>query len=101
MGFTCCCSTCGRDIVLEQLNDTHLGISKMTALARSYVWWPCLEKLLSLKFSSVKYVKPIVLHFQKHHYTRGNAPHNLGQEFILTMWDLSMEVILHSSGCPL
>ena len=26
--------------VLEELHDSHLGIVKMKALARSYVWWP-------------------------------------------------------------
>ena len=26
--------------VLEELHDGHLGVVKMKALARSYVWWP-------------------------------------------------------------
>ncbi len=30
----------GRQKVLEELHDTHPGVSKMKALARSYVWWP-------------------------------------------------------------
>ena len=29
-----------QDRVLEELHDGHLGIVKMKALARSYVWWP-------------------------------------------------------------
>ena len=29
-----------QDRVLEELHDGHLGIAKMKALARSYVWWP-------------------------------------------------------------
>ena len=30
----------GRDTLLRKLHDTHLGIVKMKALARSYLWWP-------------------------------------------------------------
>ena len=26
--------------MLEELHDSHLGVVKMKALARSYVWWP-------------------------------------------------------------
>ena len=29
-----------QDRVLEELHDSHLGVVKMKALARSYVWWP-------------------------------------------------------------
>ena len=29
-----------QDRVLKELHDGHLGVIKMKALARSYVWWP-------------------------------------------------------------
>ena len=29
-----------QDRVLEELHDGHIGVVKMKALARSYVWWP-------------------------------------------------------------
>ena len=33
-----------RDSVLKELHDTHIGISRMKSLSRSYVWWPSLNK---------------------------------------------------------
>ncbi len=33
----------GRKLVLEELHETHLGVSKMKALARSYIWWPQMD----------------------------------------------------------
>ncbi len=30
----------GQKLVLDELHDTHPGVSRMKSLARSYVWWP-------------------------------------------------------------
>ena len=30
----------GRELILEQLHDTHPGITRMKSLAHLYVWWP-------------------------------------------------------------
>lgn len=34
----------GQENVLRQLHQCHPGVSRMKALARSYVWWPKLDK---------------------------------------------------------
>ena len=33
----------GQKSVLEELHETHLGASKVKAVARSYIWWPKMD----------------------------------------------------------
>lgn len=35
-----------RDCILRELHNQHLGISRMKALARGYVWWPKMDEAL-------------------------------------------------------
>jgi transposase InsO family protein len=39
----------GRQYIMNELHEAHPGISKMKALARSYVWWPNMDQELEDK----------------------------------------------------
>ena len=39
----------GRERILDELHEGHPGISRMKSLARSFVWWPGLDKSLEQK----------------------------------------------------
>ena len=35
--------------MMEELHETHPGICKMKSLARSYAWWPKMDKNLKIR----------------------------------------------------
>ena len=35
-----------RSRMLDELHRDHLGVTRMKAIARSYLWWPSLDKEL-------------------------------------------------------
>ncbi|XP_065182448.1 uncharacterized protein K02A2.6-like [Sycon ciliatum] len=42
----------GREPLLEELHEGHPGITRMKALARSYIWWPSIDDEIELKVKS-------------------------------------------------
>ena len=43
-----------RETVLKQLHEVHPGINRMKALARSFVWWPGIDKDIEMVVKSCK-----------------------------------------------
>ena len=68
----------GREMILEQLHDTHPGISKMKSLARSYIWWPGLDADIESEVQHCDMCQPPALPLLKHPPPMGVAYSAMG-----------------------
>nr|XP_039263171.1 uncharacterized protein K02A2.6-like [Styela clava] len=75
-----------RSRILEELHESHPGIVKMKALARSYVWWPQLTNSIENRVKECASCQgtPKMLN-----YLCGNFPQMRGNEFMLILQDRS------------
>ena len=55
--------------IMSLLHETHAGMVKMKAPARSYVWWPNLDKDIEHHTKTVRAAEEITMKNKGHHYT--------------------------------
>ncbi len=76
----------GREQILDLLHEGHPGMSKMKALARSYVWWSKIDADIEAKVTNVN----LAVHFlQWYRCTHGTGQNVHGNAFTWIMQDLS------------
>ena len=75
--------------VLDELHDGHLGVVKMKALARGYVWWPGIDKAIEQVSKGAQAVNSPRAIPKLHHSTRGSGQHASGSASMLILRDCS------------
>ena len=75
----------GHQIILNQLHQTHPGITKMKILAPSYVWWPGIDADIKITVQDCNTCQLNRSDQQKHHSISGNFHKNHRVVFTSTM----------------
>ena len=75
----------GHDTLLDELHDTHPGIVKMKAVARSYLWWPGLDTDIEMRVNVVTSVICTTNNPQCRRCTRRSGQVTHDTAYILTM----------------
>jgi len=55
--------------VLKLLHEGHVGMVKMKMLARSYIWWPCIDKEIEDIVKSCRSCQEVQKVLRQPHYT--------------------------------
>ena len=87
----------GRKPLLSELHNTHLGVSKMKALACSYIWWPGMD---AEKSNRVLCARSPAHPQQPPHCTHGSGLQIHGAACIYTSQALSLDTCFSSLSMP-
>ena len=79
----------GRQPLLEELHNTHLGASKMKALACSYIWWPGMDADIDNLVKSCSVCQQSALPQLLLPFTPENGPPSRGADCTLILRDPS------------
>lgn len=74
--------------VLDELHDTHPGIVRMKAIARSYFWWPQIDKNIEVRAKSFVKCKTIQGNPRQPHCIPGCGPLHRGVAYTLILQGL-------------
>ena len=77
----------GSEMMLQELHQCHMEMSKMKSLARMYVWWPSLDKDIEDSVCACRSVKPISHSHPQLHCTCGVGVHVVRPGYTVTMQD--------------
>ncbi len=72
----------GREKILTELHQGHPGMARMKALARSFVWWPGIDKDLENSANPARKTNTFQQQLQSNH---GNSLNDHGHGSILIM----------------
>ena len=79
-----------RPEVLKELHQGHMGVVKMKAITRSYIWWPGIGKEIELAAKSCPGCQLTQREPSKYQSTHGNGLNCPGNEFILILQNRSL-----------
>ena len=71
----------GQAKVIEEIHQCHPGITRMKGLARSFVWWPSVDKQLEEKVRSCTSCQQNQNASLWPLYIPGNGLHDLGPDY--------------------
>ncbi len=77
----------GHKVVLQELHEGYLGMTKTKSLARMYVWWPGIDKAMEKSVQECCHCQMEQSNPQAAPLQPWKRPHGHGCGYIWTSWD--------------